>query len=177
MKAFSLIEIAIHFFSVLKLESLGFFIRTSPPINSCLHHFPRILLGKLKSNGGHPSKFLNLKLLNPSNNDLILKSPSPRSLQKLRYLFGPNLYQAHLLGPKFLPKFIFLQIRPIKPTSKKSKNRQLKPCLDLQIQTKTKKTQPQALPSNKMKTCAMASHTLPLSNGNLGSIFNSLYSR
>ena len=40
-----------------------------------------------------------------------------------------------------------------------------------------KKTQLQALPSNKMKTCVMGSHTLLLSNGTPDSIFKSLYLR
>ena len=80
-----------------------------------------------------------------------------------------------LLGLKLLQKIRFLQIRPIKPTSKESNNRRLKPCLNLQNQMKMRKTQPQALPSNKMKTCVMGSHTLPLSNGFPDSIFKSLF--
>ena len=52
VKAFSLLEIAIHFLYVLNLESLGFFVGNSPPIISYLYHFPSIWLGNLKSNGG-----------------------------------------------------------------------------------------------------------------------------
>ena len=84
-----------------------------------------------------PSKFLEHKLLSQLKNGLTLKSP-----QKQRLLFGLNLYQTLLLGPKLLQKILFLQIRPIKPTSKESKNRRLKPCLNLQNQMKMRKTQP-----------------------------------
>ena len=42
VKTFSLLEIVIHFLFVLNLESLGFFVGNSPPIISCLHHFPSI---------------------------------------------------------------------------------------------------------------------------------------
>ena len=116
VKAFSLLEIAIHSLSVLNLESLGFFVGTSLPIISYLHHISSIWLGNSKSNGGQPLKFINLKPLNPSKNGLIPKSQNPKCPQKLRFLFGPNLYQAHLLGPKLLQKIIFLQIRLTKPT-------------------------------------------------------------
>ena len=54
MKKFSLLEIAIHFLSVLNLESLGFFVGTSLPTTTCLLHFPSIWLGNSKSNGGQP---------------------------------------------------------------------------------------------------------------------------
>ena len=115
--------------------------------------------------------------MSSSKDGWILKSPNPRSPQRLRHLLGPNLYQAHLPDPKLLHKVLFLQIRPTKPISKRSKNKQLKHCLNLQIQTQMKKTQLQAQPSNKMKTCVMGSHTLPSNNGNLNSIFKSLCSR
>ena len=118
MKVFSLMEITIHSLSVLNLESLGFFVGTLLPIISCLHLIPSIWLGNSKSNGGQPSKFPNLKPLSLSKNGLIPKSPNPRSPQKLRYLLGPILYHAHLLGPKLLPKILFLQVRPTKPISK-----------------------------------------------------------
>ena len=78
--------------------------------------FPSIWLGNSKSNGGQPSRFLNLKPLSPSNNELIPKSPNLKSPQKQRLLVGLNLYQTLFLGPKLLQKIIFLQIRPLKPT-------------------------------------------------------------
>ena len=79
MKVFSLLEIVIHSLFVLNLKSIGFFVGNFLLIILCLHHFPNIWLGNSKSNGGQPSEYLNLKLLSPSNNGLIPRSPNPKS--------------------------------------------------------------------------------------------------
>ena len=177
MKAFSLWEIVIHGLFVLNSESLGFFVGNSPPIIFFMHHFPSIWLENSKSNGGQHSKSLHLNPLSPLRIGLILKSPSPKSPQRQRYPFGPNLCQAQSLGPKLRPKSHFLQIWNTRPISKGPKSKLQKPCPNLQTQMTRKKTQPPVLHSNKMKTCVMDSHTLPLSNGISRSIVKSLYFR
>ena len=79
VKVFSLLEIVIHSLSVFNLESLGFFVRNLLLIIFGLHHIPSIWLGNSKSNGGQPSKYLNLKPLSPSKNGFIPKSQNPKS--------------------------------------------------------------------------------------------------
>ena len=119
---------------------------------------------------------LPLTLLETGSRPKISNQRSPQS-QNLRYQFGLNHCQAQLRGPKLLQKTYFLQIQPTGPISKKSKNKQLRPCPNLQTQTQMRKTLQTAQPSfNKMKICATDSHTLPLSNGNIN-IFKSLCSR
>ena len=116
VKAFSIWEIVIYCSFVLNSESLGFFIGNLPLIIFCLHHFPSIWLGNSKSNGGQPSKSLHLNLLSPLRIGLIPKSPSPKSPQSQKFLFGPNLCQTQSLGPKLHPKSPFpqtLNTRPI----------------------------------------------------------------
>ena len=94
---------------ILSLGSLGFFAGILLPIAFFLHRIPSIWLGNSRLNGGQPSKFLKHKLLSQLKNGSTLKSP-----QKQRLLFGLNLYQTLLLGPKLLQKIIFLQIRHLK---------------------------------------------------------------
>ena len=163
-KAFSFLEIAIHFLFVLSLESLGFFARILLPIAFCLHFIPNIWLRNSKLNGGQLSKFLKHKLLSRLKNGLSLRNPNPKSPQK-RLSFGLNLYQILFLDPKLLQKTFFLQTLLTKHISKESKNKLLKHCLNLQILTLMKMTQPRVLLSNKMNIRVMGSHTLPLSNG------------
>ena len=177
MKVFSLWKIVIHCPFVLNSESLGLFVGNSPPIIFCLHHSPSIWLGNSKSNGGQPSKSLHLNPLSILRIGLIPKSPSPKSPQRQRYLFGPNLCQAQSLGPKLRPKSHFLQILNTRPISKGSKSKFQKPCPNLQTQMMRKKTQHPVLHSNKMKTCVMNSLTLPSSNGKSSSLIKSLYFR
>ena len=139
-------------------------------------HSLSIWLGNSKSNGGPLSKYPKPKPLSPSKTRLKPKSQKPRSLQcqSPRYQFGPNLYQAQLLGPKL--KTHFLQIQHIGPFSKTSKQMQLSHCPSslTQTQTQMRRTQQTTQPfSSKMKTRASDSLTLPLSNGNVN-IFKSL---
>ena len=54
--AFSLLETVIHYFSVLNLESLGFYVGTFVPTNFLQNHSLRIWPGNLKLNGGPLSK-------------------------------------------------------------------------------------------------------------------------
>ena len=174
--ASSLLEIAIHFSFVLNLESLGFYVGIFFPTNLNQAHSLSIWLGNSKSNGGPLSKFPKPKPLKPSKHGLKPKSPNQTSLQSQspRYQFGPNLFQAQLLGPKL--KIHFLQIQHTGPISKKSKQMQLSHCPNspTQIQTQKRKILQTAQPSSsKTKTCASNSLTLPLSKGKVN-IFNSL---
>ena len=176
VRASSLLEIATRYSFVLNLESLGLYVGIFVPANLSQAHSLSIWLGNSKSNGGPLSKYPKTKPLILSKNGLKPKSPKPRSLQSQspRYQFGPNLYQAQLLGPKL--KTHFLQIQPTGPISKKSKQMLLKHCPSLLTQTQTlmRRTQQTAQPSSsKMRTCASDAHTLPLSNGNVN-IFKSL---
>ena len=124
----SLLEIATRYSFVLNLESLGFYVSTFVPTNLNQAHSLSIWLGNSKSNGGPLSKSPKLKPLNPSKIRLKPKSLNQRSLQSQspRYQFGPNLYQAQLLGPKL--KTHFLQIQHTGPISKRSKQMQLSHC-------------------------------------------------
>ena len=56
VRAFSLLEIVTHYFSVLKLESLGFYVGTFVLTIFLQAHFLNIWLGNSKSNGGLYSK-------------------------------------------------------------------------------------------------------------------------
>ena len=181
VRASSLLEIVTRYFSVLNLESLGFYVGIFVPTILIQAHSLSIWLGNSKSNGGPPSKYLNPKPLILSETRLKPKSPITRSPQKQRqrYHFGLNLCQAQLVGPILLQKTHFLQIQPTGPISKKSKQQQQSHYPNSLTQTQIQKRKPQHTTqhsSNKMKTCATASHTLPLSNGNVN-IFKSLYSR
>ena len=108
--AFSLLEIVIHFSFVLNLESLGFYVGIFVPTKISQAHSLSIWLGNSKSNGGPLSKFPKPKPLKLSKTGSKPKSPNRKSLQSQspRYQFGPNLYQAQLLGTKL--KINFLQI-------------------------------------------------------------------
>ena len=146
------------------------------PTNLNQAHSLSIWLGNSKSNGGPLSKFPKPKPLKPLKHGLKPKSPNQTSLQSQspRYQFGPNLFQAQLLGPKL--KIHFLQIQHTGPISKKFKQMQLSHCpkSPTQIQTQKRKILQTAQPSSsKTKTCASDSLTLPLSKGNVN-IFNSL---
>ena len=177
--ASSLLEIAIRYSSVLNSESLGFYVGIFVPTKLNQAHSLSIWLGNSKSNGGPLSKFPKLKPLKPSKIGLKPKSPNQRSPQnqRPRYQFGPNLFQAQLLGPKL--KINFLQIQLTGPISKRSKQMQLSHCPNspTQTQTQMRRTQQTAQPSScKMKTCALVSPTLLLSDGHVN-IFKSLCSR
>ena len=114
VKVFSLLETTIYSSFVLSLRSIGFFARTLPLI-ICSHLlFPNIWPENLKSNGGLPSKSLELKPLNQSNIGLILKNPNPKNLQKI-LMFGSRPCLDFFLGLKRPPKLIFLQILHTKP--------------------------------------------------------------
>ena len=174
--ASSLLEIAIHFSFVLNLESLGFYVGTFVPTKLNQAHSLSIWLGNSKSNGGLLSKSLKPKLLKLSKIGLKPKSPNRKSLQSQspRYQFGPNLFQAQLLEPKL--KMIFLQIQLTRPISEISEQMQLSPCPNSLTQTQNQKrtTLQTAQPSfSKTKTCASASHSLPLSKEDVN-IFKSL---
>ena len=176
VRASSLLEIATRYSFVLNLESLRFYVGIFVPTNLNQAHSLSIWLGNSKSNGGPLSKYPKPKPLSPSKTRLKPESPKPRSLQSQspRYQFGPNLYQAQLLGLEL--KTHFLQIQHTWPFSKKSKQMQLSHCPSslTQTQTQMRRTQQTAQPSSrKMKTCASDSLTLPLSNGNVN-IFKSL---
>ena len=180
--ASSLLEIATRYSFVLNLESLGFYVGIFVPTKLNQAHSLSIWLGNSKSNGGPLSKFPKPKPLKLSKNGLKPKSPNQRSLQSQspRYQFGPNLFQAQLLGPKL--KILFLQTKHTGPFSKKFKQMQLSHCPNspTQIQTRMRRTQQIAQPSsNKMKTCASVSPTLLLNNGSNEevNIFKSLCSR
>ena len=164
---------------MLNLESLGFYVGIFVPTILNQAHSLCIWLGNSKSSGGPLSKYLKPKPLILSKTGYKPKSPSQRSLQiqNPRYQFGPNLYQAQLLGLKL--KTHFLQIQHTRPISRKSNQMQLKHCPNslTQIQTQMRMTQQTAQPSSsKIKTCASDSLTLPSSNGNVN-IFKSLCSR
>ena len=139
--ASSLLEIAIHFSFVLNLESLGFFVGIFVPTKLNQAHSLSIWLGNSKSNGGPLSKFPKPKPLKLSKTGLKPKSPNQRSPQSPRYQFGPNLFQAQLLGPKL--KIHFLQIQHTGPFSKNSKLMQPShyPNSHTQIQTQMRRTQ------------------------------------
>ena len=113
--ASSLLEIATHFSFVLNLESLGFYVGIFVPTNLNQAHSLSIWPGNLKSNGGPLSKYPKPKPLKLSKTGSKPKSPNRKSLQSqnLRYQFGPNHYQAQLLGPKL--KIHFLQIQHTGP--------------------------------------------------------------
>ena len=128
VKTFSLQETVIHFPFVLNLESLGLFVGNLLPIISYQYNFPSIWQGNSKLNGGPLSKYPKPKHLSISKDGWIRKSPNPKNPQSQRYLFGPNLYQAQLCGPKLLQKTHSLQIQPIGPISRKSKKKQLRHC-------------------------------------------------
>ena len=81
VRAFSLLETVTHYFSVLKLESLGFYAGTFVPTNFLQAHSLRIWQGNSKSNGGPLSKFLQPKPLTLLETGLKPKSPNQRSLQ------------------------------------------------------------------------------------------------
>ena len=177
--ASSLLEIATRYSFVLNLESLGFYVGIFVPTKLNQAHSLSIWLGNSKSNGGPLSKSPKPKPLKLLKNGLKPKSPNQRSPQKQRprYQFGPNIFQAQLLGPKL--KIHFLQIQHTWLISKKSKQMQPSHCLDspTQIQTQMRRTQQTAQPSSsKMKTCALVSPTLLSSNGHVN-IFKSLCSR
>ena len=63
VRASSLLEIVTHYFSVLNLESLGFYVGTFVPTIFLQAHSLSIWLGNSKLNGGPLSKFLQLKPL------------------------------------------------------------------------------------------------------------------
>ena len=136
VRASSLLEIATRYSFVLNLESLGFYVGIFVPTKLNQAHSLSIWLGNSKSNGGPLSKFPKPKPLKPSKIGLKPKSPNQRSPQnqRPRYQFGPNLFQAQLLGPKL--KIHFLQIQHTGPISKKSKQMQLSHCPSLLTQTK-----------------------------------------
>ena len=176
VRASSLLEIATHYSFVLNLESLGFYVGIFDPTNLSQAHSLSIWIGNSKLNGGPLSKYPKPKPLILSKTGLKPKSPNQRSPQSQspRYQFGPNLYQAQLLGSKL--KIHFLQIQHTGLSSKKSKQMQLSHCPSLltQTQTQMRRIQQTAQPSSsKMKTCVSDSYTLPLSNGNVN-IFKSL---
>ena len=168
---FSLLEIAIHSFFVLNLESLGFYVGNFVPTIFSQAHSLSIWLGNLKSNGGPLSNYPKPKLLKLSKFGLKPKSPKQKGLQPQnpRYLFGPSPCLAQL------QKTLFLQILLIGPIPKVCKPKQLRLFPNLQAQTqKMKKTQLHPQPSrSKTKTCASDSLSLPLSKENVN-IFNSL---
>ena len=135
VRASSLLEIATRYSFVLNLESLGFYVGNFVPTSLSQAHSLSIWLGNSKSNGGPLSKFPKPKPLSPSKTGSKPKSLNQRSLQSQspRYQFGPNLYQAQLLGPKL--KIHFLQIQHTEPISKKSKKMQLSHCPSSLTQT------------------------------------------
>ena len=152
------------------------YVGTFVPTNFLQDHSLSIWPGNSKLNGGLLSKYLKPKPLILLKNGLKPKSPNQRSPQSQnpRYHYGPNLCQTQHLSPILLQKTHFLQIQPIGPISKKSKNKQLRHCPNSLTQTQMRKTLQTSQPSSKkMKTCATNSHTLPLSNGN-SNIFKSL---
>ena len=112
VRASSLLEIVTHYFSVLNLESLGFYVGTFVPTIFRQAHSLSIWLGNSKSNGGPLSKYLQPKPLILLKNGSRPKSPNQRipQSQSPRYLFGLNLCQARLRGPKLLLKSHSLQI-------------------------------------------------------------------
>ena len=111
VRASSLLEIVTHYFSVLYLESLGFFVRTF--VRTIFHqaHSLGIWLGNSKLNGGPLSKYLQPKPLIMLKTGSRPKSPNPRSPQSQspRYLFGIKLCEAQLRGPKLLQKTHFFK--------------------------------------------------------------------
>ena len=177
--ASSLLEIATRYSFVLNLESLGFYVGIFVPTNLNQAHSLSIWQGNSKSNGGPLSKYPKPKPLKLSKTGSKPKSPNRKSLQSQspRYQFGPNLYQAQLLGPKL--KIHFLQTQHTGLISKNSKKKQLSHCPNLQTQTQpqTRKIQQTAQPSSsKTKTCALVSPLLLLSDSHVN-IFKSLCSR
>ena len=177
--ASSLLEIAIRYYFVLNLESLGFYVGIFVPTNLNQAHSLSIWLGNSKSNGGPLSKYPKPKPLKLSKTGSKPKSPNRKSLQSQssRYQFGPNLYQAQLLGPKL--KIHFFQIQHTGVISKKSKQMQLNQCPNSQTQTQpqTRMIQQTSQPSSsKTKTCALVSPSLLLCDGHVN-IFKSLCSR
>ena len=100
---FSLLEIAIRFFFVLNLESLGFYVGNFVPTIFSQAHSLSIWLGNLKSNGGPLSNYPKPKLLKPSKIGLKPKSPKQKGLQPQnpRYLFGPSPCLAQLQKKTF----------------------------------------------------------------------------
>ena len=143
VRASSLLEIATRYSFVLNLESLGIYVGIFVPTILIQAHSRSIWLGNLKSNGGPLSKYPKPKPLNLLKIGLKPKSPNKRSLQSQspRYQFGPNFYQAQVLGPKL--KTHFLQIKPTRPISKKSKLMQPRHCPSslTQNQTQMRRTQ------------------------------------
>ena len=123
VRASSLLETATHYFSVLNLESLGFYVGTFVPTIFLQAHSFRIWLGNSKSNGGPLSKFLQPKPLTLLEIGSKPKSPNQRSPQSQspRYQFGLNPYQAQLRDPKLLQKTNFFQIQHTGLISRKSK--------------------------------------------------------
>ena len=81
VRASSLLETATHYFSVLNLESLGFYVGTFVPTIFLQTHSLRIWLGNSKSNGGPLSKFLQPKPLTLLEIGSKPKSPNQRSPQ------------------------------------------------------------------------------------------------
>ena len=92
----------------------------------CSHHsqpspFPKYLAREFKIKWWAAFKISQAQTFEAVKDWVESKNPNQKSLQSQspRYQFGPNLYQAQLLGPKL--KINFLQIQHTGPISKRSK--------------------------------------------------------